>query len=77
MLLEEMLSSEQCQDVCRCTHRTVIEEVQQRDEESPPVRPVPPDHREEVGAEGRVRLVLAEASYDGPTRRLDGLLQVV
>ena len=69
--------AETCEDDSRFTHRAVIEEVQQRDEESPPVLPVPPDHGEEVSAERRVRLVLPETSDDGLTGRLDGLLQVV
>lgn len=54
-----------CQDECWLTHSTVIKEVQQRDEKSPPVLSVPPDHSEEVGAECRVGLVLSESSYDG------------
>lgn len=59
------------------THSTVIKEVQQWDKESPPVLPVPSDHCEEVGAECRVGLILSKASYDGLTRHINGLLQIV
>lgn len=59
------------------THSTVIEQLQQRDEESSPMLPVPPDHTEEVRAERRVGFVLPETSNDGPTRGIDGLLQTV
>ena len=59
------------------THGAVVKQVEQGDEEGSPVLPVPSDHGEEVGAEGRGGLVMPEASDDALAGRHDGLLHLV
>lgn len=59
------------------TYRAVVEQVEQGNEERPPMLPVPSDHRVEVRAEGRVGVVVAKPSNRHAFGPLDGVLYLV
>lgn len=59
------------------TYRAVIKQVEQGNKESSPMLSVPSDHRVEVRAEGRVRVVVAKPSNHCAFGALDGVLHLV
>lgn len=59
------------------THRAVVEQIKQRDEEGSPVLPVSPHHGEKVRAERRAGLVMTETPDDRVPGRHYGLLDLV
>lgn len=65
-----------CQS-CRRTYRAVVKQVEQRDEESTPVLPVPTDHGVEMRAEGGVRVVTAVTSNHHVFGSVNGLLHLI
>lgn len=63
--------------VDKLTHRTIIKQIEQRDEEGSPVLPISPHHGEKVRAERGARLVLAETPDDRVPGPHYGLLDLV
>lgn len=59
------------------TYRAVVKQVEQGNKKSPPMLPVPSDHRIEVRAEGRVRVVVAKPSNHCAFGALDSVLHLV
>lgn len=59
------------------TYRAVVKQVEQGNEESPPMLPVPSDHGVEVRAEGGVCVIVAKPSNHCAFGALDGVLHLV